>query len=182
MSKITRQSVYILIISIFLLTFVLVFSFASLIPEGKEYRKEKTQLLLQKKDLKRYQDFEAQTYDTLKKLQFENRHIITAFDKEFLPKRIIKKYKSSFNSLEITKIKELDLEDGFCVYDVKTSSQISTPTVFYKFLDEINKSDWIVGINFPIKFVREGEILNSSFKMKVYSNSKDLNKSKLEKK
>ena len=98
------------------------------------------------------------------------------------PERFIKKYKSSFNSLEITKIKELDLEDGFCVYDVKTSSQISTPTVFYKFLDEINKSDWIVGINFPIKFVREGEILNSSFKMKVYSNSKDLNKSKLEKK
>lgn len=182
MISITRQSIYILFISVFLFAFVLIFSFSSLIPEGKEYRKEKAQLLTQKKDLQRYQDFQTQTYDTLKKLQSDNRHIITAFDKEFLPDRFIKKYKNSFNSLEITKIKTLDLEEGFNVYDVKTSSQISTPTVFYKFLDEINKSDWIIGINFPIEFKRDGDILNSSFKMKVYSNSKDLNRSKLEKK
>ena len=182
MSRITRQGIYILLISVFLLTFVLIFSFSSLIPEGKEYRKEKAQLLVQKNDFYRYQNFETQTYDTLKKLQSDNRHIITAFDKEFLPERFVKKYKSSFKSLKIIKTKSLDLEEGFCVYDVKISSQISTPTVFYKFLDEINKSDWIVGINFPIEFVREGEVLNSSFKMKVYSNSKDLNTSKLEKK
>ena len=182
MSKITRQSIYILIISVFLLIFVLVFSFSSLIPEGKEYRKEKTQLLAQRQDLQRYQDFEAQTYDTLKKLQANNRHIIAAFDKEFLPERFVKKYKSSFNSLDVTKVQTLDLEEGFSVYDVKTSSQISSPAVFYKFLDEINKSDWIIAVNFPIEFVRDGEVLNSSFKMKVYSNSKDLNRSKLVKK
>ncbi len=182
MSKITRQSIFILIISIFLFIFVLIFSFSSLIPEGKEYRKEKTNLLIQKKDLQRYQNFESQTYDTLKKLQSDNRHIITAFDKEFSPKRFIKKYKSSFNSLEVTKVKELDSEENFSVYDVKTSSQISTPTVFYKFLDEINKSDWIIAINFPIEFERNGEVLNSSFKMKIYSNSKDSNNSELVKK
>ncbi|MCF6330531.1 MAG: hypothetical protein L3I99_03160 [Sulfurimonas sp.] len=182
MSKITRQSVYILIISVFLLTFVLLFSFLSLIPEGKEYRKGKTQLFAQEKDLKRYQNFESQTYDTLKKLQSDNRHIIIAFDKEFSPQRFIKKYKSSFNSLEISKIEALDQEEGFSVYDVKTSSQISAPSVFYKFLDEINKSDWIVMVNFPIEFKRDGEVLNSSFKIKVYSNAKDLNTSKLVKK
>jgi len=182
MSKITRQGIYILIISTFLLTFVLIFSFSSLIPEGKEYRKQRTQLLDQRKDLRRYQNFEAQTFDILKKLQSDNRHIITAFDKEFSPERFIKKYKSSFNSLSLTKVKILDPEEDFCVYDVKTSSQISTPAVFYKFLDEINKSDWIVAINFPIEFKREGEVLNSSFKMKVYSNLKDSNTSKLVKK
>ena len=182
MNRITRQGIYILTISIFLLAFVIVFSFSTLIPKGKEYRKQRITLMDQRKDLKRYQDFELQTYDVLKKLQADNRHIITAFDKKFAPKRFIKKYKSSFNSLSLEKVKIIDPQEGFCVYDVKTSSQISTPAVFYKFLDEINKSDWIVAINFPIEFKREGEVLNSSFKMKVYSNLKDSNISKLVKK
>jgi len=38
----TRQNIYLLGISIFLLIFVLVFSFAVLIPEGKEYRIKRT--------------------------------------------------------------------------------------------------------------------------------------------
>ena len=182
MSKITRQSIYILFLTVSLLTFVFVFSFTTLIPEGKEYRKQRVQLLAQRKDLRRYQNFDLQTNDLLKKLQADNRHIISAFDKEFLPQRFIKKYKSSFNSLSLSKAKQLDPENGFCVYDVKTSSKISTPTIFYKFLDEINKSDWIVAVKFPIKFKRDGEVITSSFKMKVYSNLKDSNTSKLAKK
>lgn len=182
MNRITRQGIYILILSILLFSFVVIFSFSTLIPQGKQYRKQRTQLFSQKKDLRRYQNFDFQTYDVLKKLQSDNRRVISALDKEFSSERFIKKYKSSFNSLSLTKVKILAPEDGFCVYDVKTSSQISTPTVFYKFLDEINKSDWIVAVNFPIEFKRDGEVLNSSFKMKVYSNLKDSNISILEKK
>ncbi|WP_241856219.1 hypothetical protein [Sulfurimonas lithotrophica] len=129
-------------------------------------------------DLKRYQDFEAQTFEELKILQADNRHIITAFDTVFDQDRFIKKYKALFNTLELTKAQNLEKEDGFSVYNVKTSSKISSPATFYKFLDEVNKSDWIVAVNFPIDFKREGEVINSSFQMKVYSNSKDSNTSK----
>jgi hypothetical protein len=42
-------------------------------------------------------------------------------------------------------------------------------------LDDLNKGDWIIGVNFPINFVRDGEMIKSSFTMKVYTNNKDKN-------
>lgn len=178
MSSITRQSIYILVLSIILLIFVFSFSFLALIPQGKEYRLQRVQLAKEYQDLRRYQDYDAATFDELKKLQSDHRHIITAFDKSFDKDRFVRKYKSLFNTLELSKAEKLDDEDGFSVYNVKTSSKISSPTSFYKFLDEINKSDWIVAVNFPIDFKRDGEVISSSFKMRVYSNSKDSNSSK----
>jgi len=178
MSSISRQSIYILLLSTILLTFVLLFSFNALIPEGKEYRLQRVQLSKEYKDLKRYQEYDAQVYDELKKLQADHRHIITAFDTPFEKQRFVKKYKDVFKTLEITSLDNNSTEDGFSVYNVKTSSKISTPTTFYKFLDEINKSDWIVAVNFPIDFQRDGDMITSTFQMKVYSNSKDSNRSK----
>ena len=178
MSSITRQSIYIVILSTILLLFVFLFSFMALIPEGKEYRIQRVQLAKEYKDLRRYQDYDAKTFEDLKKLQSDHRHIITAFDKDFDKERFVKKYKVLFNTLELTKAKMLKKEDNFSVYEVKTSSKISSPATFYKFLDEINKSDWIVSIDFPIDFKRDGEVISSSFKMRVYSNAKDSNSSK----
>lgn len=186
MNNINRQSIYILLLSTFLLMFVLVFSLEFLIPYGKKYREQRSQLSFAKKDLKRWKTFDRETFDTLKKLQSDNRHIITAFESSFNEERFIKKYKKLFNSLTLSKAKPLDSEDAFEVYEVTTSSQISSPEIFYSFLDEVNKSDWIIGVNFPITFKRDGEVINSSFKMKVYCNgtvaSKDSNTSKLLKK
>jgi hypothetical protein len=178
MSSISRQSVYILLLSTILLIFVLLFSFNALIPEGKEYRLQRVQLAKEYKDLKRYQDYDTQVFEELKKLQSEHRHIITAFDTEFDEDRFLKKYKGIFRTLELTKAQKVENVDGFSVYKVKTSSKISSPTIFYKFLDEINKSDWIVGVDFPINFNRDGDVIKSSFEMKVYSNPKDSKTSK----
>ena len=186
MNSINRQSIYILILSVFLLIFVLVFSFVWLIPLGKEYREQRVKLSYENADLRRWKDFDAQTYATLKNLQSENRYIIAAFENGFDEKRFIKKYSKLFNSLTLSKTTQKDNVDIFELYEVTTSSQISSPATFYNFLDEINKSDWIVEINFPIKFKREGEVISSSFTMKVYCNaresSKDSNTSKLVKK
>jgi cell division protein FtsB len=174
----SRQSIYILLLSIILLIFVLGFSFEALIPEGKEYRLQRVQLAKEHKDLRRYQEYDAQVFDELKQLQSEHRHIITAFDREFDKDRFVKKYQGIFNTLTLTRAKELDKENGFSVYKVKTSSKISSPTTFYRFLDEINKSDWIVSVDFPINFKRDGDVISSSFEMRVYSNVKDSKSSK----
>ena len=72
-------------------------------------------------------------------------------------------------------------EDNFNVYEVNTTSQINSPKSFYDFLDAVNKSDWIIAINFPIVFKREDDKIRSSFTMKVYKNpikTMDLNTSK----
>jgi hypothetical protein len=57
----------------------------------------------------------------------------------------------------------------FTIYEVNTTSKINSPKVFYNFLDSINKSDWIIGVNFPINFKREADMIRSSFTMRVYT-------------
>jgi hypothetical protein len=158
-----------------LLVFVVVFSFAVLIPAGKEYRIQKAKLKRETKELRTYQRFNDETYELLKELQGENRHIITAFATPFDVDRFQKQHKSHFTNLRIVKVDQIPTIEGFSVYEVNTTSKISSPSSFYEFLDSVNKSDWIIDINFPIEFKREGEYISSSFTMKVYANSPDSN-------
>lgn len=173
--NISRQHMYVLFASSLLLLFVVIFSFTVLIPEGKEYRVKRAELKKELKELRKYQNFSDETYEVLKKLQNENRHIITAFDTIFDISRFEKQHKPYFTSLSILKVEQIAPVDGFGVYEVNTSSKISSPATFYDFLDAINKSDWIIDINFPIDFKREGELIKSSFTMKVYYNSPETN-------
>jgi len=173
--KISRHYLYILLISVFLFLFVLVFSFGLLIPKGKEYRESRLELQKENVELRKYQNFYDKTFKTLKDLQSKNRHIITAFDTTFNPDRFEKKYKTFFSSLHVMKVERSKDEEGFATYEVNTTSKISSPKNFYNFLDALNKADWIIGVNFPIDFKREGEMIKSSFTMKVYTNNKDKN-------
>ena len=174
--NISRQNIYLLAVSIFLLIFVLLFSFLVLIPEGQEYREQRAQLKKENRELRKYQNFNDDTLEHLKELQSDNRNIITAFDTKFDAQRFEKKHRSFFSSLKVSKQVAQANEEEFIVYDVNTSSQISSPKSFYNFLEAVNKSDWIIGINFPISFKRDAELIKSSFTMKVYSSSQDSNK------
>jgi len=173
--NISRQNIYLLVVSVFLLIFVLLFSFLVLIPEGREYRVQRGDLKKESIELRKYQNFNGETLELLKELQSENRNIITAFDTLFNAQRFEKQYKGYFSSLTIVKSLKIENEDEFSVYEVNTTSEINSPKAFYNFLEALNKSDWIIGVNFPINFKRDGELIKSSFTMKVYSADKDSN-------
>lgn len=173
--SISRHYLYILLISIFLFSFVLIFSFGLLIPEGKEYRVKRVEVKKATQELIKYQNFHDETLETLKDLQSKNRHIISAFEATFNPQRFEKQHKSYFSSLSLSKISHVGEEEGFSLYEVNTTSKISSPTNFYDFLDAVNKSDYIIKVNFPIDFVRSGEMIKSSFTMEVYKNRSDKN-------
>ncbi len=174
--NISRQNIYLLSVSIFLLIFVLLFSFLVLIPEGQEYRVQRVELQKETKELRKYQNFNDEVLEHLKQLQSDNRNIITAFETEFSAQRFEKKHRNHFSSFNVAKQVNQMNEGEFIVYEVNTTSQISSPKGFYGFLDAVNKSDWIIGINFPIRFKRDGELIKSSFTMKVYSENQDSNK------
>ena len=173
--SVSRQNLYLLILSVLLLIFVLFFAFALLIPEGKEYRIKKAELKRESLELRKYENFRDDVLGKLTQLKSDHRNVITAFDTEFNPQRFQKIHKDYFNSLDINKKVKSEDEDGFDVYEVNTTSKISSPTSFYGFLESVNKSDWIIGVNFPINFKREDEMIRSSFTMKVY-NAKDESK------
>jgi len=174
--NISRQNIYLLSLSIFLFLFVLLFSFLVLIPKGKEYREERNLLNKDRIELRRYQKFSDSTLDKLKQLQSENARIITAFDNSFNSDRFEKHHSSSFTSLNLSKKVALEDVDEFAVYEVNTTSSINSPQSFYEFLDAVNKGDWIIGINFPINFKRDSELITSSFTMKVYNSQKKSDK------
>jgi len=176
--NISRQSIYLLSLSVFLLVFVFVFAFSLLIPEGKEYRLQRIELKKENRELRKYQNFSDEVSQRLSDLNSDNRHIIAAFAKEFDAPRFEKLHKNYFKSLSIAKQQKLEDEDGFSIYEVNTTSRINSPKSFYNFLDAVNKTDWIISVNFPIEFKRENEMIRSSFTMKVYTISKDLNTSK----
>jgi len=174
-SSISRQHIYLLVASLILFIFVLIFSFAVLIPEGKEYRIKRVELKKANKELREYEYFYEETLDTYKNLQAKNRTIINAFDATFSPYRFEKQHKKHFSELTVSELNIASADKDFAVYEVNTTSQINSPKNFYDFLDAVNKSDWIIGVNFPINFKRDGELIRSSFTMKVYCNNKESN-------
>ncbi len=174
--SLSRQNLYLLVLSVVLLIFVLLFSFLVLIPEGKKYREKRNELKKEYAELKVYKDFNEETEEALRVLRNTNRHVIAGFANTFDAQRFKKLHSQYFSSLEVSKsLKKAD-EDGFSLYEVKTTSKINSPKAFYDFLEAVNKTEWIISVNFPIDFKREGESINSSFTMKVYTNLEEENK------
>jgi len=175
---ITRQTIYLSAVSLFLFMFVFIFSFSVLIPEGKTYRIKKSELKKENLELEKYQEFNNETLDRLKKLQSDNAQIITAFKTSFNVEQFEKLNKIYFNSLSISEKIKAENEEEFSVYEVNTTSEINSPKVFYDFLDAINKSNWIIAVNFPINFKKEANMIRSSFTMKVYSHASNVSQNK----
>jgi len=175
--NISRHYLYMIFVSVFLFLFVLLFSFLVLIPEGKEYRVKRLELKKGLQEYRKYKNYHDEIYADLKDLQSKNRHIISAFETPFNPDRFQKQNKAYFSELTLSELSRDKDRDGFAVYEVNTTSKISSPKNFYNFLESVNKSDWIIEVNFPINFVRDAEMIKSSFTMKVYSNNNETNSS-----
>ncbi|MEA1956338.1 MAG: hypothetical protein U9N02_07595 [Campylobacterota bacterium] len=176
--SISRQNLYLLVLSVFLLIFVLLFSFIVLIPQGKEYREKRTHIKKKEVELKVLKNYNNDTTDILKTLKTKNKHIVYAFENTFEPERFKELHGGYFSKLTISKGKKENNIDDFSVYSIEASSKIDSPKTFYNFLDSVNKTEWIISVNFPITFKREGDLINSSFTIKVYSNPDDLNSSR----
>jgi hypothetical protein len=50
---------------------------------------------------------------------------------------------------------------------------MGSPKSFYDFLDAVNSAPWVIAVNFPIEFKRDGDNINGSFSMKVYNAPKE---------
>lgn len=168
----SRQTLTMVILSLLLLAGVIGFSFFLLIPKGKEYRtlrlESKKEILSLELAQRRYD----QTNEKIKELKTRNHHIITAFNTPFNPERFTRLNKKEFQDLYLTEMTEQDGNGTFKIYEVNATSKITSPQSFYHFLENVNKSSWIIAVNFPIHFERDGEMIRSSFTMKVHNSPK----------
>ncbi len=168
-----RHILYLTIFTILMIVFSIWFATAKLIPMGKEYRKDRISLKKERIDLKRHKDFHKTTLETLNRTKTKNRLIIEAFENKFDPNNFKRRFGKYFIELAIHKTNKPNSHEWYDVYEVNTTSKITSPKSFYDFLDALNKSEWIVGVTFPIDFSREGELIHSSFKMQVYKKTKE---------
>ena len=167
-SIVSKQTIFLLVLSTLLFISILMFAFLVLVPGGKNYRTKRTVVLKQGVRLRQLEALEKSIEEKLQKITSDNRHAMEAFSNKFDEKRFITKYKTYFQSLKLAEKKAIDSQEGFKVYDVNTTSSINSPKHFYNFLEAVNKSDWIIKINFPITFKRDRESIESSFSMRVY--------------
>ena len=173
---ISRQMIYILALALVFLIIVFIFAFAFLIPSGKAYRMARMDA---KKITYRVDTIQAEydkIHEKLMTLQTDNRHIIGAYKTIFNPSRFKKMYAPHFESFTLSELAMHSQDGEFAVYEVNTSSLIQSPQGFYDFLDGVNKSDNIIGINFPIHFERDANLIKSSFTMHAYIASKQTSK------
>ncbi len=166
--QISRQMLYLTIATLITFILIIMFSIFVLVPEAKSYRIKKVEKKAEMLDLYQYKNYEQQTLNTLKSLQDKNKNILKSFDETFDTVKFQKHNKKYFESLSVINISEPTFKKPFAVFEINTSSKIDSPSSFFEFIDSLNKSDWIIGIEFPIAFKREGELIDSSFKMKVY--------------
>ena len=165
-----HRTLYLVLISLILLVGIIIFSVLFLIPKGKEYRtlrlesKKENQLITQAQE--RYDDVN----EKYTKLKGENTHIIQAFKTPFDSVRFTKNNHQDFQDLYLTEIEMAEHNGSFKVYEVNATTKITSPQTFYQFLEKINKSEWVIGVDFPINFERDGDKIKSSFTMKVHSN------------
>jgi len=165
-----HRTLYLVLISLLLLTGIVIFSVFFLIPKGKEYRT----LRLESKKEQQLIDRAQEEYDAvnqkLERLKQENTHTMKAFATPFDPKKFTKDNQEDFQDLYLTELELADHNSSFKVYEVNATTKISSPQVFYQFLEKINKSDWVIGVNFPIYFERDEDKIKSSFTMRVHRN------------
>jgi len=164
-----RQTAHLLILSSLLLVGIIIFAFMFMIPKGKEYRALRLDNKKQEQALESVQLQYDRTAEKLKEMQSKNRHIIAAYSTPFNPQRFSQFYKKEFEDLYLTELENVDENGSFKVYEVNATSKITSPQSFYNFLEGINKSDWIIAVNFPIHFERDAERIRASFTMKVHN-------------
>jgi hypothetical protein len=164
-----RNLINILLLSLGFMIIFFAFVAIFLIPTGKQYKKDHKVYMKAIYERNRAQDFHDETMMNLKELQGKNRPIIVAYSNMFDPDAFARQYKQYFKQLKLTSVDAKEKEDIFDIYEVKATSHIHSPTDFYDFLEAVNKSENIISVEFPIRFVAKGSVINASFRLKVFN-------------
>lgn len=165
-----HRTLYLVLLSLFLLMGIVLFAIVFLIPKGKEYRSLRLESKKEQQLIKMEADRYTLVNQKLEKQKSDHARTMAAFQTPFNPEKFTKMNHQDFQNLYLTEIQMEDHNGSFKVYEVNATTKITSPQTFYHFLEKINKSDWIIAVNFPVYFERDGDKIKSSFTMKVHTN------------
>ncbi len=105
----------------------------------------------------------------LKKLLSDNRKIFDSFKHEFNQEEFTIFANQFFSKVALKEVKQSEHTKEFRVYELNVTSSLKTPVKFYKFLNALNHYQNLVQADFPIDLKSNGNLIYSTFKIKVYS-------------
>ncbi len=105
----------------------------------------------------------------LKDIKHQTLKISKAFENRFKESDFLKFSKKYFKEATLIKDSNKTYKKDFKEYKFTTVSKMSDPTVFYRFLNDINRYDNIIQADFPIKMEACKDDINTTFTLKVYT-------------
>ena len=163
-----NRTMELLSIVFFSLLLLAVFVFFVLVPEGKEYRNLGLQIQEIDAEVSKLQMRYDSCYDRHRKLQEERQAVIEALESSFDEKIFIEMLGRNVTAVDLDMRRQIDEERGIYIQKAGIKARFRSPENFYRLVDGINGSGWVVSIEKPITFERIGDEINASFSIKVY--------------
>lgn len=166
--RIYYRTFYLILLSLLLLVGIIAFSTFVLIPKGKEYRSLRLENKKEQTVVDTAREHYEMTEKKLKKLEEKNKETIKAYRTDFSPEKFMRLNRAQLQDLFLTEVHLADQNKSFKIYEVNATTKITSPEVFYQFLEKVNHSGWIIGVHFPVHFERDKDLIKLSFTMKVH--------------
>ncbi len=155
-------------LSVFILV-TLILILALVLPSIKRYRvarNEYNQAMVHKT---RVEGVLKQREKELKQLQLSNRKIFDSFGHKFSQNEFTNFANKFFDTVALKEVNQSMYTDEYKVYELNVTTLLKTPVKFYKFLDGLNHYQNLIQADFPIDLKSRGDLIHSSFKIKVYN-------------
>lgn len=145
---------------------VMIFSF--IVPNIKEYRQiEATYASSQHALLKIQKNFEN-TLSELNNIEKTNEFTLKSLNNKFNEISFIAFASKYFDNVNLNELPKTDENDEFYRYELNVTSAMNTPSKFYNFLDDLKTYDNIVKVDFPINMKSQGNLINTTFNIRIY--------------
>lgn len=160
--------VKLLVYALIFILVCLIMIFVFIVPNIKEYRALQAQNRSQMASVARIDQIYNTKNTALNELKERDRTILKAFDTKFNKVKFLAFATNYFSDVKIQELSNENTDEPFFRYELNVTSSLKTPTKFYDFIDDLQKYDSIIKIDFPIKMRGDGDNIHTTFNIKVY--------------
>ncbi|OQX59652.1 MAG: hypothetical protein B5M52_02735 [Helicobacteraceae bacterium 4484_230] len=145
-----------------------IFVFFVLVPEGKEYRNLEIQVQEIDAEVSRLQMRYDSYYDRHRRLQEEHQAVVEALENSFDKETLMEMLKRDVTALDLDVQERFDDSRGMYMRKAEVKARFKSPKNFYRLIEVINSSEWIMSVKKPIIFERVGDEINATFGIEIY--------------
>jgi hypothetical protein len=144
--------------------------FMLVIPIYKDLKSSNITSTKSTKELKMVTKQEDEYKALFKETQSAKLNIIEAFDETYNEEKIKANLSKELIEPTITVIKSESFKEIFHKKLINIKAKIKSPAHLYRYFDSLDKNSYISEINYPINFLKEGDLIVVEFNLAIYYN------------